>query len=181
MSIVVEKGIVSRTKKCIIDALFVLMEQDKFDDITVTQITQEADIARRTFYLNFNSKYEVLKCYIKLLYKEYLQIVLDNGVRSFEHDVILFFKFWENHSEVLYLLQENDRFTILLSEFEKILINTEYFDFSFWLNKGIDKDKRDYIASILSAILWRVLKRWVKNDMKESVEELVETFMKVIT
>ena len=176
MSIVVEKGIVSRTKKCIIDALFVLMEQDKFDDITVTQITQEADIARRTFYLNFNSKYEVLKCYIKLLYKEYLQIVLDNGVRSFEHDVILFFKFWENHSEVLYLLQENDRFTILLSEFEKILINTE-----FWLNKGIDKDKRDYIASILSAILWRVLKRWVKNDMKESVEELVETFMKVIT
>lgn len=43
------------------------MEQDKFDNITVTQITQEADIAR--------------------------QIVLDNGVRSFEHDVILFFRF----------------------------------------------------------------------------------------
>lgn len=180
MSIVVEKGIVTRTKKCIIDALFVLMEQDKFDDITVTQITQEADIARRTFYLNFNSKYEVLECYIKLLYKEYLQIVLDNEDRSFEHDVIRFFKFWKNHSEVLYLLQKNDRFTILLSEFEEILTNTEYFDFSFWLNKGINKDKRDYIASILSAILWRVLERWVKNDMKESVEELVETFMKVV-
>jgi len=55
------------------------MEQDKFDNITVTQITQEADIAR--------------------------QIVLDNGVRSFEHDVILFFRFWKSHSEVLYLLQ----------------------------------------------------------------------------
>lgn len=180
MSIIVEKGVVSRTKKCIIDALFVLMEQDKFDDITVTQITQEADIARRTFYLNFNSKYEVLECYIKLLYDEYLQTVLDNGTRSYEHDVILFFNFWRDHSEVLYLLQENNLFTILLSEFEKILTNTEYFDFSFWLNKGIDKNKRDFIASILSAILWRVLERWVINDMKESAEELVDTFMKVI-
>ncbi len=180
MGIVVEKGTVSRTKKCIIEALFVLMGQDRFDDITVTQITQEADIARRTFYLNFNSKYEVLECYIKLLYKEYLQIVLGGGVRSFEHDAILFFEFWKSHSEVLYLLQKNDRFTILLSEFEKILINTEHFDFSFWQSKGIDKEKRDYIASILSAILWRVLERWVKNDMRESVEELVGIFTKVV-
>lgn len=180
MSIVVEQGTVSRTKKCIIEALFSLMKQYKFDEITVTQIAQEAYIARRTFYLNFNSKNEVLECYIKLLYREYLQIVLVNEVRSFEHDVILFFKFWKSHSEILYLLQKNDKFTILLSEFESILVNTEYFNFSFWLNKGIDKDKRDYIASILSAILWRILERWVKNDMKEPVEELVETFVKVV-
>lgn len=69
---------------------------------------------------------------------------------------------------------------VLLSKFEEILIETEYFDFSFWFNKGIDKNKRDYIASILAAILWRVLERWVKNDMKASVEELVDTFVKII-
>lgn len=180
MSLVVDKGKVSRTKKCIIDALLYLMEQDKFDEITVTQITQEAVIARRTFYLNFNTKYEVLECYIKLLYNEYLENVLADSARSFEHDVIQFFEFWKQHAEILFLLQKNDRFTILLSEFEEILSETENFDFSFWLNKGISSDKRDYIAAILAAILWRVLERWVMNDMKEPVEELVDTFMSVI-
>lgn len=180
MSISVEKGKVSRTKRCIIDALLHLIENDKFDEITVTQITQEADIARRTFYLNFNSKYEVIECYIDILYKEYVEDVLKYGDRFFEHDVNQFFEFWKKHSELLFLLEKNNMFTILLSKFEEILIKTEYFDFSFWLNKGIDKSKRDYIASILAAILWRVLERWVKNDMKESVEELVDTFVKTI-
>lgn len=180
MSIIVEKGKVSRTKKCIIDALFALMEEDKFDEITVTQLTQEADIARRTFYLNYNSKYEVLESYIKLLYEEYVEEVFGNGERAFEHDVIQFFEFWKKHSEILYLLEKNDRFTVLLSEFEEILIETEYFDFSFWFNKGISEEKREYIVSILAAILWKVLERWVKNDMEESATELVETFLKVI-
>lgn len=58
--------------------------------------------------------------------------------------------------------------------------NSQNSYFSFWFNKGIDKNKRDYIASILAAILWRVLERWVKNDMKASVEELVDTFVKII-
>ena len=180
MSIVVAKGRVSRTKKCIIDALFVLMEKDHFDDITVTQITQEADIARRTFYLNFNSKYEVLEYYIKILYEEYVQSILEKGTRSFEYDVVQFFEFWKQHSEILYLLEKNERFFILLSEFENILIKTEHFDFSLWYERGISKKKHDYIASILSAVLWRVLKRWVQNNMKESVSEVVETFMHVI-
>lgn len=180
MSIVVEKGKVSRTKKCIIDALLHLIEDDKFDEITVTQITQEADIARRTFYLNFNSKYEVIESYIDILYREYVEEVLKYGGRFFEHDANQFFEFWKKHSELLFLLEKNDIFMVLLSKFEEILIETEYFDFSFWFNKGIDKNKRDYIASILAAILWRVLERWVKNDMKASVEELVDTFVKII-
>lgn len=180
MSIVVEKGKVSRTKKCIIDALLHLIEHEKFDEITVTQITQEAEIARRTFYLNFNSKYEVLDCYIDILYKEYVEEVLECGSRSFEYDANQFFAFWKKHAELLFLLEKNGLFMVLLSKFEEILIETKYFDFSFWLDKGIDKGKRDYIASILAAILWKALEQWVKNDMKESVEELVDTFVKII-
>lgn len=180
MSIVVEKGKVSRTKKCIIDALLHLIEDDKFDEITVTQIAQEADIARRTFYLNFNSKNEVIESYVDIIYKEYVEEVLNYGGRSFEHDAHLFFAFWKKHSELLYLLEKNDMFMLLLSKFEEILIETEYFDFSFWFNKGIEKNKRDYIASILAAILWRILERWVKNDMNASVEELVDTFVKIV-
>lgn len=48
-----------------IDALIDLMKKDKFKDITVTQIAQEAGVARKTFYLNFNSKESIIVLAIK--------------------------------------------------------------------------------------------------------------------
>lgn len=78
MSITIKKGKVSRTQKSIIDALLKLMEEDNFDEITITQIAQEAEVARRTFYLNYSTKSDVLASYIKSLYDEFVEETKNN-------------------------------------------------------------------------------------------------------
>lgn len=52
---------VRRTKKQIRDALTVLMAKKNIADITVTELTREADIDRRTFYLHYNNIYEIVE------------------------------------------------------------------------------------------------------------------------
>lgn len=55
---------VKRAKDCITESLLYLMKKEKFENITITDISKKAGINRITFYRNFNTKEEVLKCYL---------------------------------------------------------------------------------------------------------------------
>ncbi|EAC4523120.1 TetR/AcrR family transcriptional regulator, partial [Listeria monocytogenes] len=58
-------------KNSIIKGLFSVMNTYEFSMITVTQIAQEANIGRKTFYRYFKNKEEVLEEAIELLFTEY--------------------------------------------------------------------------------------------------------------
>ena len=49
-----------KTRKAIQNALMQLSVDKRINEITVTDVTQAADINRSTFYLHYNSVYEVL-------------------------------------------------------------------------------------------------------------------------
>ena len=49
---------VRKTKKLIKDTLIELLEQNPINKISVTELTQKADISRKTFYLHYNSIYD---------------------------------------------------------------------------------------------------------------------------
>lgn len=52
---------VRKTKKAIQDAYFRLLEKKKSEKITVAEITREADIDRKTFYLHYGSVEDVIR------------------------------------------------------------------------------------------------------------------------
>ncbi len=51
----------ARSQSRIVCALFSLMRNKKFDDITVTELCDTAGVVRKTFYRNFESKTAVVK------------------------------------------------------------------------------------------------------------------------
>jgi Transcriptional regulator len=179
MSITIKKGKVSRTQKCIIDALLKLMEKDNFEEITITQIAQEAEIARRTFYLNYNTKSEVLASYIKFLYDDFAEETQNDKERTWKSDVINFFLYWSRHSDILLLLEKSNQFLILLNEFENILSNSNVFDFSSLIKDELPVKRKEYIVVTVAAGLWRILEKWVQNSFVESAEEIAEIFLSI--
>ncbi len=179
MSITIKKGKVSRTQKCIIDALLKLMEEDNFEEITVTQIAQEAEIARRTFYLNYNSKAEVLASYIKFLYDDFAEETQNIKERTWKSDVINFFLYWSRHRDILLLLEKSNQFLILLNEFESILFNSKVFNFSSLIKAELPMKRKEYIVVTVAAGLWRILEKWVQNNFEESAEEIAEIFLTI--
>ncbi len=89
-------------------ALFELMKVYKYTEITVTQLAQEAELSRKTFYRLFNDKDEVLKQHFDTLYAECLSEIRQRGVRHYWDLVGLYFDFWESRKEILFLLGKND-------------------------------------------------------------------------
>ena len=77
-------------------ALFELLKIYKYTEITVTQLAQEAELSRKTFYRLFNDKDEVLKQYFDTLYAECLSEIRQRGVRHYLDLVGLYFDFWES-------------------------------------------------------------------------------------
>lgn len=55
---------VQKTHKFLFAALFELMEKMPFDEISVTDICQQAMVHRTTFYNHFEDKYHLLRCAI---------------------------------------------------------------------------------------------------------------------
>lgn len=51
---------VQRTRRRLKEALLQLIEERNYDDITVEDITEKADVGRSTFYCHFNSKGDLL-------------------------------------------------------------------------------------------------------------------------
>lgn len=64
--------IAEQSKEKLIKALLVIMEQYDFKEITITQLSQEAGLSRKTFYRLFKDKEELINFFFEKLYKEFL-------------------------------------------------------------------------------------------------------------
>ncbi|WP_019155236.1 TetR/AcrR family transcriptional regulator [Robertmurraya massiliosenegalensis] len=164
-----------RSRKWIIDALLELMKEKAYDKITIKEITDKADLVRKTFYRNFDSKDDVLYEYINELMKQV--------EKEFENDQSLtpytmatkYFTFWSEHIHFLHLLQRNNLFIILLQHLDMYMpgLNGRY---KANILDGFDALFLDYYTIFNSAGVWHMLERWVSGGAKETPEQLAQIY-----
>ena len=67
-----------KTRIAINNAFWNLMHKKDFEDITIRDITEEADIHRATFYLHYEDKYDLLEKNIReIFYKVIVKILIE--------------------------------------------------------------------------------------------------------
>ena len=86
--------IAEQSKKKIAEAMLTVMNTYDYKEITVTQITQEARISRKTFYRHFRDKDEILKHLFDSLYQECLSSIKESGIHHYWDVVQCFFFFF---------------------------------------------------------------------------------------
>ena len=153
----------SYAKEQIIMATLHLMEHNAFDEITILQIAQEAKVARRTFYLYYNTKIDILNDYYTVLTKEYDDNLSGNDSNG-EDSAVSFFTFWLRHREYLELLLRHDLFYILVSRFNDYLLKVTH--------AGSSKERVKYHSVFYAGGLWALLFAWTRDGFRESPEEL---------
>lgn len=94
-------------------ALFDVMQQYHFKEITVTQITQEAGLSRKTFYRLYSSKEDILNNFFQGIFQECLAEIKSQQIHHYWDVVQLYFNFWEEKRSLLSLLKKNDLLIIL--------------------------------------------------------------------
>ena len=99
--------IAEESKKRFAGALLELMQVYPYPDITVTQLSQEAALSRKTFYRLFGDKDDVLKLLFDGLYAQCFTQIKGQNIKRYWDLVQLYFDFWESQKEILTLLSKN--------------------------------------------------------------------------
>ena len=152
-----------KTRRAINQAFADLILTNEIDDITITMITEEADIGRKTFYLHYFDKYDLLDQVID----EYLNLLgarCDNlKLSGFQDTTLEWFAFLDEHHALFKRLFESKgsnsfrnkflAFTIeQLKKKEELLAVKEGYDFKLhFLGYAVTGIVEEYVLKDLSA------------------------------
>lgn len=162
-----------RSRKEITEALLKLMELYPYNEISVKQIILETDLARRTFYRNYESKEDVLDSVITDKITEYAEELALNPASPL--DVI--FSFREKNRSFLMLLHKNGLLYLLLLKLNTMIpMFNQVTDKSNSMFAQVVGDlEPDYLIAFNVGAIWNVIFKWVDRGMTDSADEIKGT------
>ena len=152
-----------RSQHMIAAALFSLMERKPFQQISVTEICEEAAIGRKTFYRNFELREDVVDYQLDLLLDEYKK---NFNLLSYKENLYHHFEFIKKNAGYFIALYKNGLSSLSEDKFSALLPET----MPVWSESPIEQEYRSaYIISGIEAIQ-RV---WISRGCLESIDEVV--------
>lgn len=172
---------VTQSQQLIAKGLMDLMREYPFEEITITQICQQAQVARLTFYRNFDAKIDILEYYIDAIFYEYFTKYYSSTV-DIRQEITSSFDFLLIHRYFLVLLPKNDLLHLLYKAFRK------YMSQFIRLHQIVDKTRlpdidHEYVLEYVSASICATISLWIRNGFKEkpeSLASLVKVFLSEI-
>lgn len=175
-----------KTREAIFYAFTKLLSKKDFNQITVGEIIESADIGRATFYAHFETKDYLLKAFCEELFCHIFDTENDEG-HTHRHifdcegsDSVflhLFQHLQKNDNNILSLLASpnNDLFLQYFRANLDTLVESQLSLFEH--RKGIPEDfwKNHIISTFVETLKW-----WIAGGMKESPQVITEYFFTVV-
>lgn len=152
-------------KECIADALLRLMREKDFDSISITEITELADVGRVTYYRNFKSKEDILLFKLKLLTKEWQQQEETKMETEPLRNMVAFFKFIDSIKDTILLLYHSKLMYVFQDYFYEIIGPKED-----------EKQEDAYLKAFASYGMFGLINEWIRGGMRETPQQLGEIF-----
>jgi len=177
-----------KTREAIFTAFTDLLAIKDFNQITVGEIIDRADIGRATFYSHFKTKDFLLKEFCEELFCHIFDTENNEGHEHrhiFECDgadsafLHLFQHLHKNDNNILALLssQNNELFLKYFKSNLETLITSHLYLFESGKSRYIPESlwKNHVVSSFVETIRW-----WIENGMKEAPETITEYFIMLV-
>ena len=164
--------IAEQSKQKMVQALLTVMEQYDYKEITVTQITQEAQLSRKTFYRLFSNKDDILLLFFDGLFQECFSQIKSRKIQRYWDVVQVFFDFWEERKGLLSLLQKNNLLAIVFEHSYQYSMQV----FEFVRSKEIADSfsvPLPYMLAYSVGGMHSMLLKWVEKGMDIPSSELI--------
>lgn len=156
---------VCQSQQMITDALLSLLQTFQYEDITITQICNEAQVVRRTFYRNFEFKGDILEYYIDNMFQQYISTYYDSKL-NMQQDLKCYFDFLLQHKDFLILMDKHNFFYLFNKTYSK------YISQFLYIPKIIDTVKEPklevYVLAFISSTICSNISLWVNNRFSTS-------------
>lgn len=160
----------SKTQRKMVDALTELCRTIPFDEITIRDICQKANISRSTFYYNYNKKDDIFIDAFEVMYFKIF------GERNISEN------YYYSDDYLRDCINMYDKYTGLLIALEKwdvldLIIRAPLSEMSELFGSSEDKLVKEhyfYYSLFMIYPYYYVLMSWIKKGKKESREEMFE-------
>ena len=148
-----------------------MLHVKKFSDIFISEIVENAEIDRRTFYRHFKSKEDVISLYIHEASKQYEDIMKTEDVLDNKIIAGAFFNICDKHKDILRLLHKQNLLYLLLNDLNSIFQKYQY---KFASAEELQSENRLFILAYHTGGLWNLLIMWLSDDCKKSPAQMAE-------
>ena len=173
-----------KTRDAIFRAFGSLLEKKRFENITVQEIIDEANIGRSTFYAHFETKDELLRSMCTDIFHH---VFTEELPQEHDHDYSAGSKSLElKLGHVLYHLRENrlNLKGLLASESGELFLSflKDYLRelFARYLHEFHSAVPEDYLLHHLTGSFAETVKWWVAKDMVPTPESVAGYYIAVI-
>jgi len=169
---------VRRTQKSLGDALIALALEKEYDEITIQEITDRADIGYRTFFRHYSDKDELLKDVLSTVREEMselmgpppLEVLMNPNTQAVDlPDSAILFRHVQENCDLYRVLLFSDRG--LVQPLKVFAIQELKANYDSLLNTDIPFD---IVANHMVSAMITLLRWWLENDMCYSPEEMGE-------
>ncbi len=178
---------IQKTKTSIMSAFETLLTEKRYEQISVQDIIDRANVGRSTFYAHFETKDDLLKSTCQELFEH---IFTEHPVSESSHDysgkantpdIML--------THILYHLKDDQRRYRRIFSCESADLFWKYFQSQFRIlmdKNGAEKlaaEKKvpeDYYVNYYCSVYIESVKWWFQNGLKITPEELASCFKRVI-
>ncbi|MCD7774920.1 MAG: TetR/AcrR family transcriptional regulator [Clostridiales bacterium] len=177
---------IRRTRKLLCDAMFSLLEEKSFDDISVVEICDRAMVHRATFYKHFEDKYTFMEYVTKEKIREFYEQstahkTFNSPVEIYNEIIANVMHFIEENKNMLRLSMDSAR-NNFFDSIEKIIAEEikDFLDYS--KDNGVEfPAPTDISAQFLTGGFCSIIRWWLATGQKYSKQEMTEFLMVVLT
>ena len=145
----------------ITDVLIELLREKPIEEISISELCEQAGIGRASFYRNFNSKEDILRAYIHGLFQDWTT----KESKPLSELLGALFAHFENHRDFYELLNRRNLIYLL----KDVIIGL------CGPQPGQSKEEA-YARAYVSYALYGWIEVWFQRGMQESAEEIAEMF-----
>lgn len=172
-----------QSKQWILQSFLSLMNEKTFQEITVSEISERAQVVRKTFYRNFGSKEDVLQACFDLLVSEFTSELARLPAITIRDALYTLFTLCENHKDFLLSLQRSKMLGFLLDQWNIALPRIH----ELLLDKIVDfpattsSKQLEYLLAFNVGGTWNLLIKWIHEGMAQSPHDLADIITDVVS
>ena len=168
----------TRTRAWLLETLLELIEEKEYSEISITELTERAGIARQTLYRNYTGMNDILLSRMDEILDEYMALVRKN--LEMKND-----PYWDFEvKQLVYLWQRNEALIKALQKaglaFQVLEKLSGFFSVFHMRAQNLTEldEKHQYLVYYLAGGVYMVLNKWFENEMSTPVELLTDLFKK---
>lgn len=171
-----------RTQQALIDALLALLAVKRYDEISINDIIDRANVGRSTFYAHYQAKDDLLKSgFERVLELLIQQFSFSEGDQGLQLDTTLFFRHAQGHYELYRTLVWGSGFDVLTKDGHAALSAKFQESFTLLLSGRPEPSIPLAVLSYsMAGTLLILLKWWLDNKMPYSAEYMDEIFQQLV-